>query len=394
MHFYLHIPFCAGFCSYCDFYSVKRLSLRERYVEALCREITTCKESERGTATTVYIGGGTPSVLSVALLERVICTLKSALPFTEPEEFTIEVNPDDITAEYASGLKSIGADRISMGVQSFDNEALRWMNRRHTAEQALKAYSLLRKSGFKNISVDLIFGYSMLTDEMWLENLRRIVTLQPEHISAYQMSLEPGSLLSSMARKGEAVLHSPQRCERQYRMLQEYLSSHGYLQYEISNFAKRGRNGEYKKALHNSAYWSGKPYRGFGPGAHSYSGILYDKSSIHALRSWNFPLIKRYCSHFLSAPEYGESHDMRPICGSETLGSKEIFNETIMLRLRTCDGLNLNLLNETDSRLYEKFRIEMGRHLKMGNLVMEGDKIKIPSEKLFISDGIIRDLFI
>lgn len=394
MHLYIHIPFCASFCSYCDFYSVKLLSLREKYVEALCREIASYAKYEGSAADTIYIGGGTPSVLPLGQLRKIIGTVRANFSLSALKEFTIEVNPDDITPEYASGLKSSGINRVSMGVQSFDNAALEWMNRRHNADDAVRAYSILRNAGFENISLDLIFGYSMLTDEAWMKNLEKIAVLAPEHISAYQMSIEPGSLIASMAREGKKVLHSPERCAEQYAMLQQFLSAHGYRQYEISNFAKAEDDGSCRIAIHNSSYWSGEPYRGFGPGAHSYSGILHGQDGIFAIRSWNLPLVKRYCAYFSEIPEHGGFTERKPVSGSERLNAADIFNETVMLGLRTCDGLDLDRLREISPALLEKKGPEMERMLKRSDLLSEGNKIKIPSERLFVSDGIIRDLFI
>lgn len=370
--------------------------MREKYVEALCREIEHeggCSQwsQDKRSAGTVYIGGGTPSVLTIRQLGKIIDTIRKHFPLSAPQEFTIEVNPDDITPEYASGLKKLSVNRISMGVQSFHDSALKWMNRRHTADKAREAFNTLRCCGFENISLDLIFGYASLSEQMWKEDLEQICSLAPEHVSAYQMSIEPGSATAAMARRGEKVIHSPQKCALQYSMLQNILKEKGYFQYEISNFAKKGNDGSLMKALHNSSYWSGEPYLGLGPGAHSYSGILHGCKGLHAIRRWNLPSVKRYCSHFSPS---GEKKTELPVSGSEHLGITDIFNETIMLRLRTCQGLDPNSLKEISTSLFAETLPRIEKMVENGELLSDGGKIRIPPEKLFVSDGIIRDLFI
>lgn len=370
--------------------------MRDKYVEALCREIEQagCSEQVQNNgrcAGTVYIGGGTPSVLSIRQIGKIIDAVRKHFPLSSPEEFTIEVNPDDITPEYASGLKSLSINRISMGVQSFHNDALKWMNRRHTAERAEEAFHTLRRCGFENISLDLIFGYALLSRQMWEEDLEQICALAPEHISAYQMSVEPGSAVAAMVRRGEMAIHSQQECAMQYSMLQEFLKENGYCQYEISNFARTGKDGSLLKALHNSSYWSGEPYLGLGPGAHSYSGILHGDKGPYAVRSWNLPAVKRYCRHFSTS---GEKDTGLPVSGSEYLGVTDIFNETIMLRLRTSQGLEPESLERISAPLFAETLPLIKRMVERGELLSEGDKIRIPPEKLFVSDGIIRDLFI
>lgn len=391
---YVHIPFCGQFCTYCSFYSVKGKRYREEYISALHKEIEYRKHFFRETGVsprTIYFGGGTPSLYPPSRLGEVLSHIKEAFSISEPQEVTIEVNPDDITPQYALELHDAGFSRVSMGIQSFVDEHLLWMNRRHTASQAEQAYRNLRDAGFSNISLDLISGFQGLTPQLWEYNLCKMVELSPEHISAYQMSIEPGSALGKMYEKGEYTLVPDELCLKEYTFLQEYLASNGYEQYEVSNFAKRGDGGQLMKSIHNSSYWTKEPYIGLGPAAHSFNG---------SIRSWNNSSVVKYCRHY-SSPELSlPLDDEAPLSaakipaevgGYEVLSGRDIFNESVMLGLRTVAGVDLGRLNPS---LLEEVRGEIVRHCRLGNLVQEGDKIRIPSCRLFVSDGIICDLFV
>lgn len=324
---YVHIPFCKSFCTYCDFYSeICSGKVQKLFVDELCREIESRREEISGTLAlnTLYIGGGTPSVLEPDGLKRIVDTLGYG-PY---EEFTVEVNPDDVTPAYAAFLAGIGVNRVSMGVQSFDDGILSWMNRRHTAEAAVRAFRTLREAGFGNISIDLIFGMSNMDDRLWRSTLEKAVELNPEHISAYQLTVEEGSALGRMVREGRYSVASDEQCAAQYEMLCSVLRDAGYRHYEISNFAKPG-----KMALHNSAYWRRLPYVGLGPGAHSLIG--------EDERRWNSQQLSGWTG-----------------CG-EHLSPEEIREERLMLGLRTDEGV---------------------------------DGLVIPESKWFVSDSIIADL--
>ena len=382
---YIHIPFCNQFCIYCNFYSVKGKALRSRYVDALHNEIEQKKNffKDIGVAPqTVYVGGGTPSLLSASQLGELLQHVKEAFGFT-PIEATVEVNPDDITPQYAHDLFTAGFNRVSMGVQSFHDTHLQWMNRRHNGEEAVQAYRNLRAAGFANISLDLIFGYGGLSMQQWEENVGKMIELFPEHISAYQMSIEPGSALCKQLEKGEYDLIPDSQCLDQYSALQRMLSHGGYTQYEISNFARKDSQGNLMISKHNSSYWTKEPYLGLGPAAHSYNG---------SQRLWNGNSVAAYCRHYAETPIRTSSQwALSEFGGYEDLSVEDIFNESIMLGLRTVAGVSLSSL---DQSLLAEVRGEILRHCRLGNLVKDGDKIRIPSEKLFVSDGIIKDLFI
>ncbi len=323
---YLHVPFCKSFCTYCDFYSEiackgRETGMMKLYADELCREIDARRPEIENTRSlnTLYAGGGTPSVLPLALLRKIVDHLGGA-PF---EEFTIEVNPEDIVSagpEYVDGLKSMGVNRVSMGVQSLDDGMLHWMNRRHSAAQAVEAFRLLRAGGVKNVSLDIIFGISHLSDASLAATLEGILGIGPEHISAYQLSIEEGSALAGMVADGRYEEAGDELCRSQYELICSVLREAGYHHYEISNWAKPGF-----EAKHNSAYWSRHPYVGLGPGAHS----LRIDGAVQ-VRSWNSQKLSGWTSE------------------SETLSAEEIHEEELMLGLRTDKGTGGRVIPESD----------------------------------------------
>lgn len=312
-------------------------------------------------------------MLPLAFFRRLLSLLKECGkggPFTE---FTVEVNPDDIVEKgeaYVEGLLESGVNRISMGVQSFDDGILRWMNRRHSAAAARKAYAILENAGVDNISIDLIFGLPQLDEGLWSETLKSALDISskgvlPAHISSYQLSVEPGSALARMMREGKWDEASEDVCQAQYSMLCETLKSAGYNHYEISNFARPGY-----EAVHNSAYWNHSIYSGFGPGAHSFSaeGGLY-------VRSWNEPDLKSYIK------------DPASVCGREILDLEQIALERIMLALRTSAGIEENYLLDYGNADAVHRAIENGLLVRLPQ-----GRLRIPEDRFFVSDSIISEL--
>lgn len=381
---YLHVPFCGSFCTYCDFYSEICRGGRafNEYADAVLKEVNDRREeicmnmSAPGAVNTLYIGGGTPSVLPLDVLRRIVDALLSSRSLRRGEntvgaqspfeEFTVEVNPEDIVekgGEYVRGLLALGVNRVSMGIQSFDDGILRWMNRRHSAAGAVEAFRILRRCGVRNISVDLIFGLSQLADDVWKDTIERALELAPEHISAYQLSIEEGSALAKLVADGRYVEASDEQCRHQYDVLCQTLRQAGYHHYEISNFARPGF-----EAVHNSAYWSRVPYIGLGPGAHSLTGDI---------RSWNSQELPHRSTDG-SPATYSRT--------SETLSPEDIRVERIMLSLRTDKGLEAaELYSLTDSTVVDAL-------LSEGALEKQGGSIRIPESRLFTSDEIIREL--
>ena len=332
--------------------------------------------SAPGAVNTLYIGGGTPSVLPLDVLRRIVDALLSSRSLRRGEntvgaqspfeEFTVEVNPEDIVekgGEYVRGLLETGVDRVSMGIQSFDGGILRWMNRRHSAAGAVEAFRILRRCGVRNISVDLIFGLSQLADDVWKDTIERALKLAPEHISAYQLSIEEGSALAKLVADGRYVEASDEQCRHQYDVLCQTLRQAGYHHYEISNFARPGF-----EAVHNSAYWSRVPYIGLGPGAHSLTGDI---------RSWNSQELPHRSTDG-SPATYSRT--------SETLSPEDIRVERIMLSLRTDKGLEAAELYSLADRAV------INSLLSEGALEKQGGSIRIPESRLFTSDEIIREL--
>lgn len=412
---YLHVPFCGSFCTYCDFYSEicrSRQAFNE-YADAVIAEIRDRRKelemnmSAQDAVNTLYIGGGTPSVLPLDVLSRIVGAVSQTERLslvTEPvevttptelfDEFTVEVNPEDIVEkgrEYVRGLLALGVNRISMGIQSFNDDILRWMNRRHDAGNAVKAFHILRESGVRNISIDLIFGISQLTDETWKDTIEKALELSPEHISAYQLSIEEGSALAKMVADGRYVEASEEQCRRQYDILCRCLGRSGYHHYEISNFAKPGF-----EAVHNSAYWRRAPYIGLGPGAHSLTGNV---------RSWNSQELPHRQQDETSSCNPDRISSCNPDSTScqtssrnpsgklatysrnfETLSPEDIRVERIMLSLRTDKGLEAAELYSLAGRTV------INSLLSEGALERQGASIRIPEDHLFTSDEIIREL--
>lgn len=381
---YLHVPFCGSFCTYCDFYSEICRGGRafNEYADAVLKEVNDRREeicmnmSAPGAVNTLYIGGGTPSVLPLDVLRRIVDALLSSRSLRRGEntvgaqspfeEFTVEVNPEDIVekgGEYVRGLLETGVDRVSMGIQSFDDGILRWMNRRHSAAGAVEAFRILRRCGVRNISVDLIFGLSQLADDVWEDTIERALELAPEHISAYQLSIEEGSALAKLVADGRYVEASDEQCRHQYDVLCQTLRQAGYHHYEISNFARPGF-----EAVHNSAYWSRVPYIGLGPGAHSLTGDI---------RSWNSQELPHRSTDG-SPATYSRT--------SETLSPENIRVERIMLSLRTDKGLEAAELYSLADRAV------INSLLSEGALEKQGGSIRIPESRLFTSDEILREL--
>ena len=390
---YVHIPFCRSFCTYCDFYSEvaakcrgaqdvrKQEELFSQFADALVAEVRMRGQEITDDTNTLYIGGGTPSVLPLCVFERLLEALREVGHGGPYDEFTVEVNPEDIVdkgEDYVKGLLALGVNRISMGVQSFDDEILKFMNRRHTAAVARNAYAILENAGVRNISVDLIFGLPQLSDDQWSDTLKQALEISssgrpPQHISAYQLSVEPGSMLARLVEKGRFEETSEELCEHQYAMLCEALAGAGYHHYEISNFAQPGC-----EAFHNSAYWRHVPYVGLGPGAHSFGCVSRCHSNTQArqfVRQWNRPDLKAYIADPVSVQE------------NEILDEEQLTLEKIMLALRTSDGIEASFLEGHCDR------VALARALECGALVwIAGGRIRIPETRFFVSDGIIADI--
>lgn len=379
---YLHIPFCRSFCTYCAFYSeLFQQSTAQVYTQAVLRELSLRKAEIEQTLdlNTLYIGGGTPSVLPPVFLSQIVSELRE-ITGGNYAEFTVELNPDDVTPDYVAFLKSMGVTRVSMGVQSFDDALLARIARRHNSEAVRRAYSLLREGGFDNISLDLIFGFGRWADEfetLAMQRLERdldaILSLPggpPEHISAYQLSIEEGSALEKQCREGRYVEADEAFCEQSYLRICDRLSRAGYEHYEISNFARPGY-----RAQHNSAYWSGCPYVGIGPAAHSYDGKV---------RSWNPSDVQAYCAAYTADVPSADTAFRE----SEWIDEEKRRLEHLFLSLRTAEGVEEAFLKSSVPSAKLEDLLSRGcleKSQKIGNL-------RFPEHKWFVSDSLVSEL--
>ena len=363
---YFHIPFCKRICAYCDFHRCADLRLIPHTLEAMHRELDGSAEflNDRKIAT-IYFGGGTPSLLDPTELQRIIDHADRLFDCSAVSEITAEMNPDDITAGYVAKLRHTDINRISLGVQSFNDGALRLMNRRHTGSEAADAVKRLQDAGYENITTDIIFGIEGFGTERLEQDIEQMLSLGVQHISAYHLTIEPSTRFGRLAERGEFHAIDEEQSEREFELLHQRLTAAGYEHYEVSNYAREGF-----RSRHNSSYWTGAEYLGIGPGAHSFNGK-----------------VRRWCDQPVA--EYAEQCRYE----EERLTDTDRYNEMIMTSLRRSEGLDLALVAERfgaeraaklekQSRRFEGFAVE----------ISDG-KIRIPPEKMLVSDAVIEELF-
>ena len=368
---YLHIPFCKRRCIYCDFFSTTQSEKKQAYIDALCQELALRKEYLKGeTIETIYFGGGTPSQLEAADFERIFETIDRLYPVHGSAEITLEANPDDLTPSYLNELHQLPFNRLSMGIQTFQDETLQRLHRRHTAQQAIKAFQRCREAGFDNLSIDLMYGLpgESLTD--WEADLAQAIALHPEHISAYHLIYEEGTALWKLREQHQVEEADEDLSLRLFTVLMDRLCEAGYEHYEISNFALPGR-----QSRHNSSYWEGIPYLGCGPSAHSYNGTS---------RQWNIASLDRYLQGIARyAPEIER----------EELDRYTRYNDFIITRMRTLKGLSLIQLQAEFGTELHRYCLQMAQpHLQQGTLERNGETLKLTRSGIFVSDGIMSDL--
>lgn len=364
---YIHVPFCQKRCIYCDFYSTTYGPEWKRfYVSALKQEMLLRRtEIDSSRVPSLYIGGGTPSQLSSSLLVEMFQAVMETFSLADDAEVTIEVNPDDVSSQLIAALRQTPVNRISMGVQTFSDDLLRFLNRRHTSAQALRAVRLFREAGYDNISLDLIYGLPGQSFENWTNDVRQLLSLDVPHLSAYALSYEEGTPLYNMLQDGKLSEAPEDLSWRMYEYLLDEVAAAGMEHYEISNFAKPGMH-----ARHNSSYWNGSPYLGLGPGAHSYDGINIRRS--------NDTSLKDYVQATGDVPHQ-----------TEILNSNELYDELVMTRMRTASGLPLAILTPEQ----KSYCLRMSEpHINAGNLLREGDALRLSRKGIFISNSIISDL--
>ena len=368
---YIHIPFCKRRCIYCDFFSTTQSEKKADYVHALVRELEMRKDYlGNEEIETIYLGGGTPSQLSQEELEEIFTYIYKVYKVTPDAEVTLEANPDDLTPEYVSMLRTLPINRISMGIQTFQEETLKLLHRRHTAQQAVEAFKRCREAGFQNISIDLMYGLPGETLDTWEQDLQQAINLHPEHISAYHLIYEEGTALWNLREQNKVEEAEEELSLTLFKTLIERLTKAGYQHYEISNFCLPGLY-----SRHNSSYWTGKKYLGCGPSAHSFDGTS---------RQWNVSSLDKYLEGIRT-----DQLDFE----IEELDLYTRYNDFVITSIRTCWGMPLSQLRTNYGETLYNYCLRMAKpHIQQGVLEIKEDTLKLTSEGIFISDGIMSDL--
>jgi oxygen-independent coproporphyrinogen III oxidase len=370
---YIHIPFCRQKCHYCNFYSLASVKYIDAFCDTLLEEIYIQRNYLAGKSLkSIYFGGGTPSHVKPEIIRQALQSISKYYSIQQDPEITLEANPDDINVAALKEYKSIGINRISIGVQSFFEDDLKYLNRMHSAEQAFKAVWDAKSAGFENLSLDLIYGIPTLTDEKWEQNLEKAFSLEIPHISAYSLTVEEKTALHRLILKKELPAPVEEEVIGHFRILQKKMKEHGFLHYEISNFCKPGW---YSK--HNSMYWSGEHYLGIGPSAHSFNGVS---------RQWNVSNILQYVDLIAKNERFWQSEDLTDI---------QRINERIMVSLRTMWGLDLNKLSEDfGDEIATGFRLQASGYIRSGAMMENKGIYTLTDEGKLFADGIGSDLFL
>ena len=420
---YIHIPFCMSKCGYCGFYSLPSLKLKERFLEALKAEIvgrrdylkqrSHCGHDPQSPSLmeshynppiqTLYFGGGTPSLLSIDEIGDILHFIKDTYAVAENTEITLEANPDTLSLEYLEGLRQLGVNRLSIGIQSFFDNDLKYLGRRHDAHHAQQCLDWAHLAGFSNISIDLIYGLPTSNAEQWNKNLDIFFAYGLPHLSAYALTLEPNAILTKQIELGKVLPINEEDTLRDYEILCKRAAENDYLHYEISNFCKSGMHSK-----HNASYWFGTPYIGFGPSAHSYEGIS---------RQWNVSSIEQYCKAFSATSRHCEERSnpdtevlcldcfvvpprndakrvQKPVSEIERLTLEQQYDEYVMLRLRTHWGIDLKWLKR---EMGERFSTYCERHaqplITQGRLSQAREFLYLTDEQMLFADGVAEELF-
>lgn len=368
---YIHVPFCKKACHYCNFH----FSTSARYINEMAQAIGTeaalRKQYINEPVATIYFGGGTPSMLSVSSLQMLLSKLRDHYTIQPDAEITLEANPDDINIERLRSWKTLGINRLSIGIQSFYDADLGWMNRAHNAQQALQCIKLAQRVGFYNITIDLIYGTPTLTNEQWQHNVEQAIALNIPHLSCYALTVEPNTALHGMIAKHKMENVDEEKQSQHFELLCRWMKDAGYDHYEISNFARPGF-----ESRHNSSYWQGKPYIGLGPSAHSFNGES---------RQWNVANNALYMQSIYRSTVPFEIEYLTPV---------QQLNEYIMTALRTRQGISLNHISSSWSELDTMAILkEAKRHIMQGNVVYVNNHLALTKTGKLLADGIAAGLF-
>lgn len=369
---YIHIPYCKQKCNYCDFHFSTNTTSVQQMTDAICKELD-LKASylNNETIKTIYFGGGTPSFIPNDDFLKITKKIKSLYQIDDHVEFTIECNPDDLTDDKLKFYHSIGINRLSVGIQSFDEDQLVFMNRAHTAHEAENSILLAQQNGFNNITIDLIYGLPQTDEQYWKRQIEKALALNINHISAYCLTIEPKTVFGNWHEKGKLQQADDDKSNAEFNILIETLKNNGFEQYEISNFAKDGYI-----SIHNSAYWLGEKYIGVGPSAHSFNGQS---------RQWNVANNFKYIKSLTNHTDYFEV---------ETLSINNQFNEHILTRLRTKWGVNLNELNNISPEHLKSIQNTLNGFINNGNLKKNNQIITLTEKGKHLADYITSELFV
>ena len=421
---YIHIPFCKSKCGYCGFYSLPSLRLKDRFLEALKQEIVLRKDylegidalaqpsmSYRTTAgvsvsmdgwprhdmpsvNTIYFGGGTPSLLTADEIREILHLINTTFPVASNAEITLEANPDTLSLEYLQALHKLGINRLSIGIQSFFDNDLQYLSRKHDSHHAQQCLDWAKLAGFNNISIDLIYGLPTSNAEQWNQNLDIFFAYDLPHLSAYALTLEPNSILTKQIELGKALPVNEDDALRDYDILCRRAKENGYLHYEISNFCRRGMHSK-----HNASYWFGTPYLGLGPSAHSYDGTS---------RQWNVANVEQYTAASRHCEEARRSNpedslsrlprfarnDANRVQEKETLTAEQHYNEYVMLRLRTHWGIDLKWLKREMGEHFSSYCEKKAQTLiAQGKLTQTREFLYLTDEQMLFADGVAEELF-
>ena len=393
---YIHIPFCKSKCGYCGFYSLPSLKLKDRFLEALKEEMVLRKDYLRPSETvdTIYFGGGTPSLLSIEEIKDLLQLIRDTYSIHPQAEITLEANPDTLSLEYLQGLRTIGINRLSIGIQSFFDNDLQYLGRRHDAHHAQQCLDWAKLAGFENISIDLIYGLPTSNAEQWNRNLDVFFAYHLPHLSAYALTLEPNSILTKQIELGKALPINDDDALRDYEILCRRTQENGYLHYEISNYCRQGMHSK-----HNASYWFGTPYLGLGPSAHSFDGTS---------RQWNVASVEQYTAASRHCEEEPRSNpedtmsrlprfarnDAKRVQEKETLSPEQQYDEYVMLRLRTHWGIDLKWLKrEMDERFSTYCEQRAQPLIAQGRLSQTREFLYLTDEQMLFADGVAEELF-
>ncbi len=369
---YIHIPFCSKACHYCDFHFSTSLKSKEKVINGIVNEINLRKNDFKLDFSSLYFGGGTPSILKKEDLNKIIDALKEQIKFENLKEITIEINPEDISSRKLEQYRELGFNRLSIGVQSMDNKYLKWMNRSHSKNQIVQAINICNSVGFSNLSLDFIYGLPTHFKRDYKTELLELIELNPTHISCYHLTIEKGTYFEYLKNKNKFIEIEDDKSEEEFLWISNALKMANFNHYEISSFSKKGYD-----SFHNSNYWKQRPYVGIGPSAHSFSSKK---------RRWNISNNNTYCNNIKTNKTYFDE---------EILSALDIFNERIMLGLRTEKGVKINEVSNYINKNQRKiFQNKLDNLINDGLVILKDKVIKIPQNKWLMSEYVSRELFI